>query len=50
MKITKEVRGQLIALAAILSGGLITGSIRDTEALQILLEKLLEVVKRENGQ
>jgi hypothetical protein len=48
MKINREIRGQLISLAAILSTGLITGSIRDTEALQVLLENLLSIIKREN--
>jgi len=48
MKISKETKKQFQALALMLGIGVLTGTIRDTQALQTLLEQLLEVVKAEN--
>ena len=48
MKISKQTKKELISFAATWGIALATGNVRDLDALEAALEKLLEVVQKEN--
>jgi hypothetical protein len=47
MKIDKQLKRELIAFSMMVSGLLLTGQIKDLEALKMALEKLLSIVDKE---
>ncbi|HEY9751704.1 MAG TPA: hypothetical protein V6C46_02040 [Coleofasciculaceae cyanobacterium] len=49
MKISKQTQKELIGFAATWGIALLTGNVRDLDALEVSLEKLLEVVQKEKA-
>ncbi|MFM7447663.1 MAG: hypothetical protein ACKO24_03570 [Leptolyngbyaceae cyanobacterium] len=49
MKISKQTKKELIGFAATWGIALATGNVRDLDALEAALEKLLEVVQKEKA-
>lgn len=49
MKITKALRSELLSFAISIVPQLIGGNINDLDAVELTLEKLLDLVRRENA-